>query len=370
MKRRTEEYARRLDAVGAQWSQPSEESPRHVAHFGDPAQEYDHVQQGGLGLVDASARDTLVASGDDVVTWLQGLVTNDVFALAQPGTGQRTHAVNHIGRTIADIRVAHLMDVLIMDFEPGNLLAKGFLKHLRQHVIMEKVRLHDRSQDVGRITLIGHDAPQALDELADPEDPTRTLRVHHATTGYLGADVTIQRVEWAGTWGFDLMMERADAHRVWDRLMTLPEAKPVGFEALELLRKEAGVPRFGQEYDERVIPIEADLNHTIDYDKGCYLGQEVIHRLDTRGRPAKMLRAIVPQQDLPLEAQLALYVQKKKVGNLRSAFRSPKAARAIGLAYVKRGSYDPGTAVEVLLEDGTRASAQVMTLEDFSQLKG
>lgn len=365
MKRRTEEYTRRLDAAGAQWSHATDDVPQHVVCFETPQLEYAHIQKGGLGLIDACARDTLLAEGDDVVTWLQGLVTNDVFALAQPGAGQRTHAVNHIGRTIADIRIAHLMDMLIMDFEPGN-LAAGFLKHLRQHIIMEKVRLHDRSSEVARITLIGDDAPQVLDQLADPEDLTRTLRIHHATTGYLGTDVTIQRVEWAGTWGFDIMMERREAHRVWDKLIAQPNAKPVGFDALEVLRKEAGIPRFGSEYDERVIPIEADLNDTINYDKGCYLGQEVIHRLDTRGRPAKMLRAIVPQEDIALASEQILYIDKKKVGVLRSAFHSPKAGRHIGLAYVKRGAYDSDTLLDVLLEDGTRSPARVVPLRDFA----
>lgn len=351
MNRRTEEYRRRLDVAGAQWFTNEPYTTTSIASFSDLDTEYNAVRN-GLGIADRSERDTLVITGSDSVTWLQGLVTNDVFALAEEGSGQRTHAVNHIGRTIADMRIVHLMDMLIVDLETGN-LSDGFLKHLKQHVIMEDVKLADRSLYTNRIALFGQHAPSKLEALAECRDVPRTLRVYGGTVGTIaGHDVIIQRIPWTGEWGFEIFVDRDAAGEVWDALMSL-DPTPVGAQALEILRQEAGEVRFRVEYNEKTIPIEADLNDTIDYDKGCYLGQEIIHRLDTRGTPAKMLRLVIGQDPkYVMNTKQLIKIGGKKVGVLQNVFHSPKLGQLVGVAYLKRGANDPGTDVEVETPQG------------------
>lgn len=116
---------------------------------------------------------------------------------------------------------------------------------------------------------------------------------------------------------------------------------------------EAGVPRFGVDYDEKIIPIEADLNDTINYEKGCYLGQEIIHRLDTLGRPAKFLRVLVPEQEGVFESGAALRHGDKRAGVVRDVFFSRTLGRTLLTAYLKRGAYEVGQQVTIEGVDGT-----------------
>ena len=121
------------------------------------------MRDGGLGLADRSERETVVLSGADTIPWLQGLLTNDLMALEAEGSGQRSAAVNHIGRCVADVRLLHIPELLVLDLEPGTVEA-GFVAHLKQHVIMEDVPVADRSTTTARLTLLGRQAPALLAE--------------------------------------------------------------------------------------------------------------------------------------------------------------------------------------------------------------
>lgn len=353
--RRTEEYQRRLEARGAQWSTTTTSPTPSVARFGPLAFEHQAVRQGQLAIADRSERELLVLSGDDVVTWLQGLVTNDVFALSREGKGQRTHVVNHVGRTITDGCLLHIPELLLWSGEPGTVQAE-LMGHLKRHIIMEKVSLSDRSEATSRLALFGQEAAELLAGLAQLSHDPRTLSGHDGTWGELfGHDVIVQHTPWTGQWGVELIVDRAAAHELWDGLIAAaPGLIPIGEDALELLRLEAGYVRFGVEYDVKVIPIEADLNATISYDKGCYLGQEVIHRLDTRGRPSRMLRQIVPSdQGQHLEVGQVIEAEGKKVGELSLVFDSPLTNKRLGVAMIKRGAYEVGSPVSIAGQPAT-----------------
>ncbi|MEM1348781.1 MAG: glycine cleavage T C-terminal barrel domain-containing protein [Myxococcota bacterium] len=343
---RTAEYRERLDVEGAQWSEHG--GAAVVAHFGSVDDEWRAVRQGGIGVADRAERETFVLTGTEAIPWLQGLVTNDLFALVEEGSGQRTHAVNRIGRAIADARVLHIPEMLLLDLEPGT-VASGFAGHLRRHIINEDVKLTDRTVPTGHLGVYGMDAAEFLAELMDTAHPIERLQEYQGTWGSVaGEDVIVQRIPLVGEPSFELMFAREANARLFSLLLEHSAAvRPIGFDALEELRKEAGVPRFGVEYDDSIIPIEADLNHTIDYDKGCYLGQEVIHRLDTRGTPAKFLRMVVTEQEHALSPGDVLEFEGKKVGELRDVFTSRHMARTLALAYIKRGAYDEGTSVDV-----------------------
>lgn len=353
MKLRTEEYQQRLEDAGAQWS-PDHATP---SSFGSIDHEWRTVRQGGIGLADRSDRETLVITGLEAVPWLQGLVTNDLFTLAEPGSGLRTHAVNQIGRAIADARVLHIPDMLILDLEPGT-LDSGFLVHLQRHIIMEDVTLRDQTEQTGHLGLYGIDAASLLAEVGSFAHNPETLEPLQGTWGELfGIDAVIQSVEMVGEPGFEIMIARQDMAHVYHRLLTAwPAVRPVGALAVEELRMEAGVPKFFADYDTNIIPIEADLNDTINYEKGCYLGQEIIHRLDTQGRPAKFLRVLVPEHEGIFEPKMQLKHGGKRVGVVRDVFFSRSLGRTLLTAYVKRGAYETGTEVTIEGADGALAA--------------
>ncbi len=343
---RTDIFKERLDALGAQWMQWREREV--VRDFGDPDKEYRAVRGGGVGLVDSSYRDTLVIMGGDAVPWLQGLVTSNLLELEEEGAGQITTAVNHIGRLIAEARVLHMPEILVLDLEPG-VLAAEFLSHLRRHIITEDVELVDRSEQTARVSVFGERAAALLDELCDTERAVASLDAYAGTWGVLGEeDVVIQRVAWSGGPGYDVSCASEAAHRVWNSLLAAGEdVVAVGFETLETLRIEAGVPRFGTELSDERIPLEAGLDHAISFNKGCYLGQEIIARLDTRGTPARLLRTLVFDGGAAPAVGAEVEVDGRSVGEVVSSAWSPLVERPIALAYVKRGHNEIGAEVGV-----------------------
>lgn len=377
MKLRTDEFHARLADARAQWSN---EQPPRVLRYIDPMQEYWAVRDGGgsLGLIDRSDREVLVIHGKDTIPWLQGLVTADLMTLEQEGSGLRSSMVNQVGKAIADMRVLHLPDMLVIDLEPGNLARHDLLQHFNHHIIMEKVTLEDRTLHTSTLTLTGATAASTLDRAGFFDTPiSRIDALYHGTWGkILGRPVVIQRVELTGEPTFDILCAREDAPIIWDRLLDMePRIRPIGFEALEMLRLEAGVVRFDgeHEYHGKIIPIEANLNDTISYTKGCYLGQEVIHRLDTRGKPAKMLRALLPSSSPAPDDTLApgMTLQNeagKKVGELvRVSLAPTREDLPFAWAYIKRGAYEPGTLLNLARakEDPTPLAMQVMLPEEI-----
>lgn len=343
---RTDDFKQRLDARDANWT--DWRGVEVVADFGDPDSEYRAVRGEGVGLVDHSYRDTLVMTGSDAVPWLQGLVTSDLRELVEEGSGQLTTAVNDKGRLIADARVLHIPEMLILDLEPG-LLTDGLLSHLRRHVITEDVQLVDRSEATARLSLYGESAAALLDDLCETAHPVGSLDVYGGTWGALGdQDIIIQRVPLVGEPGFDIACASEAAGGLWERLLGASDAVvPVGFDTVETLRIEAGVPKFGKELTEKRIPLEAGLEHAISFEKGCYLGQEIIARLDTLGTPARLLRTLVFQGGAAPEEGAAVERDGKSVGEVVSSIWSPLLEAPAALAYVKRKHNDLGTELEV-----------------------
>lgn len=346
---RTQQTKDLLNEMGAQWTKVAEQDV--VAHFGDPEAEYRAILEHGVGLIERGERETLVLSGDDTIPWLQGMITSDLHQLIEEGRGQRTSFVNTTGRFIAEARVLHLPEMLLLDLEPGSLEA-GLLSHMRRHIIMEKVKIADQSEKTARLGLIGPGAAKLLGELTAWSSPPSKLKPFCGAWGeYDGQDLIVQRVVWSELPFFDLICDVQAAPQIIKALQKLdPELPLFGFETFETFRIEAGVPRHGAELHDRVIPLEAAFDDAIAYDKGCYLGQEIIARLDTRGVPAKLLRRVILSGDEIPEKGAPLYGEDgegRKIGDVESARYSPQFQAPVALAFVRRNFNDIGATVTI-----------------------
>ena len=357
---REKEYQDYLDELGARWG--SDDRGRWVESFGDTAGEYDAVVEGGTGIIDRSERETVVISGEDAIPWLQGLVTNDLFELADEGSGQRSCAVNQNGRLIADMRLLHVPELLIIDLEAGS--GETLLPHLRRHIIMEKVNVVDRSPQTGRIGVYGEGAQKVLESAGEFVHPIEARRGYDGTWGTIAdEDVIVAHRPWLGIQGYEIFCDRGHLLKIWRALEAVDSSvRPFGDEVFEMLRIEAGIPRYGVELNEKIIPLEANLSETISFEKGCYLGQEIIARLDTLGTPARRLRRLIIDGNTLPEQGAKLLVEGKNVGALERAIESPRFGQLMALGFVKRKYNEVGTILE--LEGGGSVRVEALRVSE------
>jgi tRNA-modifying protein YgfZ len=311
----------------------------------------------GAAIVDRpEAR--LLMRGADRRSYLQGILTNDIAALT-PGTGCYAAMLTAQGRMITDMRVLELGDRILLDVPRA--IGTAVKDHLERFVFSEDVQVEDVTEAQAEIGLYG---PRAIDVLAAagveggaPEELYATTRVRIA-----GHDALIVRADEVGVPGFDVVVDAAAAGDV-RKTLAAAGAIDAGNDDVEAVRIESGRPRFGADLDTDTIPLEAGLeDRAISRSKGCYVGQEVIVRVQDRGhgRVARRLAgftfdasAAVPQPNAAIRAG------DREVGRVTSAAWSPSLARPVALGYVHRDFVEPGTEVFV---DGARGIVTALPL--------
>ena len=289
------------------------------------------------GLLDHSDRGKLLVSGPDAAEYLQGQVTNDVEAL-EVGDGQYAALLDRKGHMQSDMRVLRpAAEEIWLDTEPEPLAQVR--RHLEMYSIGREVQVTDVSAERTILSLIG---PRSVEIAGAAALPPNTCE----TTTVAGTECIA-----AGTReGIDLIGPTDEAGRLREALLAAG-AVEVTPAAAEILRVEAGVPRFGAEMGTETMPAEAGIvEDAVSFTKGCYIGQETVARLHYKGRPNRHLRGL--RLSAPAEPGAALRLSEKEVGRLGGAAVSP-AFGPIGLAIVRREA-EPGVELSVG-EDGVTA---------------
>ena len=269
-------------------------------------------------------RAALLVKGGDAAEYLQGQLTNDIEALA-PGQGCYAALLDRKGHLQADMRVLHLEGTgeIWLDLEPAS--AESVLKHLRTYSIGREVEIEDVSAAWAIYSVIG---PRAM-ELTGFEG----LAPEHAQ----------RHREWDGTevlgvatdLGVDPIV-RSDATGPLEQLLRDAGVSEVSADAAELLRVESGRPRFGLDMGPEHMPAEAGVvERAVNFEKGCYIGQEPVARLHYRGKPNRTLRGL--RLSAHAETGQALRLGDRKVGTVGTACLSP-AHGPIALAITRKES--------------------------------
>jgi tRNA-modifying protein YgfZ len=275
------------------------------------------------GLVERPDRGLLIVSGPDAADYLQGQLTNDTEAI-EPGAWIYAALLDRKGHMQADMRVLRPGDGpdLWLDLEPEGLAAAS--RHLQIYKIGREVEVADAGDEYVLLSLIG---PRAT-EIARAVETT-ALRTDE---------------------GVDLIVPTAERDSVRETLLGAG-AVEVSPEAAEIVRIEAGRPRFGAEMGTETMPAEASIvEQAVSFTKGCYIGQETVARLHYKGSPNRHLRGL--KFSAPAQPGETLVLGEKEVGAVGSAALSP-ALGPIGLAILRREA-EPGTTVAVG-EDGVTA---------------
>jgi len=271
--------------------------------------------------IDHSTRGRLCLLGADRANFLHGQVTNNVRDL-RPGQGCYAALANNKGKMTSDLNIYVLENEILLDLEPG--LSARVVDRLNKFIIADDVQVVDASQGFDLITVLGPQAPQLCRDLGFPAPPD-PIQIVFFETSYVATTTRF------GIPAVDIFFPRTE--NILERLQSVPRCSP---EALDLVRIENGAPRFGVDMDENTLVPEA-IEHAISYNKGCYIGQEVIARIRTYGQVAKALRGLRFEQGaLAPKAGDRIMHDLKDVGWITSAALSPKLQRPIALGYVRK----------------------------------
>ncbi|AMY12737.1 Aminomethyltransferase [Luteitalea pratensis] len=305
---------------------------------------------------DRSTRDArLEVRGPDATDWLQGLLTQDVKGL-QPGQGTYAAYLTPQGRMIADVRVFRRDDTYVL--ETAASARASLLARLDQFVIMEDVTVTDVTETLGCLTVLGPAAAASASACTGAALATLGALPEHAhlAVGVPGALVAASRE--FGVPAFDLFapQESLGIWRTW-----LQARVPLASERLlETVRIEAGRPRYGVDMHEDTIPLEAGIeSRGISFDKGCYVGQEVVIRILHRGG-GRVARRLVWVEHTPHAQDGAVWsggesvhLGDRVVGHVTSACWSPARGGLLAMAMLHRDATEPGALVRIGADEAT-----------------
>jgi folate-binding protein YgfZ len=323
--------------------------------FGDSDAEYRAIRH-GAGLVDLSFRGTVCLEGRERLRWLNGQITNEVKSL-QTGQGVLAAALSVKGRILADLVVYGRADAVWIDLPRHR--AEVVRDSFNRHIIADDVTVADASDRLANLMLVGPGAPSCAASVLG--EATTALRAwHHAEASVAGVSVTVAACNWLRAPGFDLRFPAEAAEAIW-RSLAEHGASPVGMAALDTARIEAGWPWCGADYGEENLLLEALSESHVSFTKGCYLGQEVVTRIQHQGHLNKKLCGLIVSGEALPARGAAIFHGERGVGHVTSATLSPALGRLVALGYLRRECWDPGTRLQVDIA-GQRADAMAAAL--------
>ncbi|MGH9967959.1 MAG: aminomethyltransferase family protein [Pyrinomonadaceae bacterium] len=320
------------------------------ASYNDVLFEYAAVRERGAGVIDLSSRGRFRVSGSEAVSFLNGLITNDMKTLTE-NRWMPAAFPNVQGRLIASVRVVRLPDdttgktvpVFLIDTEAAT--HKRVLNAIQRFTLAGDFHVDDLTSQVALMSVQGKKAVEIIGSLLG-QAPSGLPANGVVQVEWQQETLTVLRATHTAEDGFDLIVSANNAPALWKALVDAGGC-PVGHDALEMLRIEAGVPRYGLDMDENNVVTEV-LDEAVSYTKGCYVGQEIIARIKYRGHVAKKLTGVMFERLVKLESGAAIkFKDDKEVGRITSAVSSPHLGRSVALAFVKYDSSAPGTEVSV-----------------------
>ena len=313
-----------------------------MVSWGEPAAELDALF-GGCGVVLRHDREPLDLTGEDRARFLHGLVTFDAKSAA-PGEGRHGFFTDIQGKILADVAMLALPDRLRLWLPAGR--AEPIEAHLGRYRIADRVDF-ERPGDLATLLFAGPGATAAVVGLTGARPPEAAWG--HLAAGVGPGSACILR---DGLWPVAAFAVTAAAETAAGWIEELSSglhapARLCGWRALDTLRVECGVPLYGREYAGDAFPQETGIEGAVSYEKGCYLGQEVVARIHYRGRVNRVLRGLeLGSGPLP-EPGAEVSFEGRSAGALGTVVRSARTGEGIALALLHRRAADPGTQVEV-----------------------
>ncbi len=331
-----------------------------ASSFGDPRREFFTLLR-GCGIYDLGWRAKLKITGKDRVRWLNGMVSNNIRELPA-GRGVYNFLLNPQGHIQGDLYVYNRGDYFLAGTEQFQL--ERLLPLLRRYIIMDQVELTDIT---GELTAIGVQGPEARAVFGKAEfqgplpQPMELGEIVWQGKPLLATRMANEKFE-----TYEIWVAPADAPGLWNALMAAGAA-PVGTDALEMFRVAAGIACYGVDIRDRDLPQETGQMQALSFTKGCYIGQEIVERIRSRGAVHRTFTGFVVDGPTPSPGA-KLHAGDKEVGEITSALPVPtvdNGDRVLALGYIRREFSQPGSALQ--LQGASATVAQVPFAEVFSQ---
>jgi folate-binding protein YgfZ len=305
---------------------------------------YDELRNRAAWL-DVSARGKIKVTGEDRARLLHAMTTNHIQQLT-PGTGCYAYFLSAQGRILSDVNVLCREDHFLLDTEPETVTK--LYEHLDKFIIADDVALEDLTE---RLAAIAIEGPRSEDVLRTMNAPVPAEDCASAAWG----DRLVARLNAGGGIGFFVYAAAED------KTALLREVEAAGAatgdaEAFRVVRLEHGKPRYGEDLSERYLAQEANQPHALHFQKGCYLGQEIVERVRSRGQVHRVLIPLLIETDQPPEPGAKLLAGEANAAEITSAAYSPDLGKVAALAYVRVEHSRPDTK---LLLAGTNTEAHV-----------
>jgi len=335
------------------------------AHYGDPMAEHRAVRH-AVGLSDLSHRGKLRVTGEDRVKWLQSVISNDILPL-QPGHGRYSSFLTHKGKMLSYFRVYMQPDAVMLE-DVGEIGDQTYAALRKFLLYGTKAKMENCAESWGLLLVSGPKASLVVKAAFGAEvDDLKPVNFIQAVIG--GQSALVVRTEETGEQDYEVLIPSDGLATAWERLMEAGAAHgitPVGSQARETLRMEAGIPKAGPDLNEDIVPPEANLEgKAFSLTKGCYPGQEVVARMDTYGNVRRKLVGLILKDGALPPKGAKLFSGDREVGWVSSAARSPQLNAVIAFGFPLRDFSSPETTLSVAV-GGKHLAATVTALPFYS----
>jgi len=304
-------------------------------------QEHEAVRE-AVGIFDISHMGQIYVVGPGAGEWLNGMLTNNTAKLAV-GEGQYTIMCNERGGVIDDL-------ILYREGEEEWLLVVNAsmcgedLEWLRRHLPAGGVELRDESADWAGMAVQGPASPSLWRRVAECGLPERNGIARHAIGG---DEIVLCRTGYTGEDGFEIFVSPAENGGKWWRELVDAGAFPCGLGARDTLRLEVGYPLNGADLSPENSPIEAGLKMFVDFEKGEFVGRDVLVRQQEHGCEVSLRALRAGEKTPPLRPGYALFYEGREVGRIASGTLSPSLGYGIGMGYLPFSIGGVGTRLSV-----------------------
>ncbi len=296
---------------------------------------YDALRASAAWL-DLSARGRIYATGADSARLLHAMTTNHVQQL-QSGRGCYAFFLNAQGHILADVNLLRLGGRFLLDTEPET--REGVYRHLDKYIIADDVALEDASDALACLALEGPHAAAVLAAIGAPVPDADYA--HAAWNGGI-----VERASCTGQPGFRIFLP-VQSKAEWIGRLESAGAVPATPDEARTVRLEQGKPRYGEDIFDTTLPQETRQTDAVHFAKGCYLGQEIVERIRSRGHVNRLLVKLAIEGAAPLPSEAKIDAEGKECGEATSSAFSPALGKTVALAYVRAQYADVGTVLSV-----------------------